>query len=139
MEDRDYSFIATGNVDACRFVKIDTAGDGKCAQASTNERPIGISEDGSRQAPGTAADDGHLAIATENVAIYGPGRKCLLDIAGTVTAGTYLKSDSSGKGVAALTTGTVVQEHGAVALQAGVSGQRILVEVRCFPFLPAVS
>lgn len=140
MNARDLNLKATGNVSPCRFVKIDTTSDGDCAQASTNERTIGIAQDGTRNAPGTAADDGFLAVSGETVPIYGPGRICLLELgSGGATRGGRLKSDNTGKGVASATTGTTVQEVGAVALQSGAAGVKILVRVEQYPYLPAVA
>lgn len=139
--DRDFDFNlnATGNVSPCRFVKLDTSADGSCAAAGANEATIGISGDGSRIAPGTPGDDGFIAVAGETVGAFGPGRKCLLELGGTVTRGDRLRSGSGGVGVAAATTGTTLQEVGARALQSGVSGQRILVLVEQYPYRPALS
>lgn len=139
MTDHDFNLKATGNVTGCRFVKIDTTSDGDCAAAGANEGTIGISQEGTRNAPGTAADDGFLAIAGETVPIYGPGRKCLLELGGTVARGARIKAGSAGVGITSAVTGTTVQEIGARALQSGVSGQKILVLIEMYPYLPAVA
>ena len=57
----------------------------------------------------------------------------------TVTRDGWIKSDADGKGVAAATTGTTVQQIGARALQSGISGQKILVYVWPMPHLPAAA
>lgn len=139
--DRDFDFnlTATGNVSPCRFVKLGVAADETGTAAGANEAVIGISGDGSRNAPGTAGDDGFIAVAGETIPVFGPGRKCLLELGGTVTRGDRLKSGAAGVGVAAATTGTTRQECGAVALQSGVSGQKVLVVIIPDTFFPALS
>jgi hypothetical protein len=137
--DCDFTLVATGNISQCRFVKVATSADETCTQAVANEITVGITSDGTRNAPGTLADDGFIAIAGEQTPIFGTGRKCLLELGGTIVRGDRLKSDANGKGVAALTTGTTVQEVGARALQSGISGQRVLVLVEQYPFRPALS
>ncbi len=135
----DFNLNATGNVSPCRFVKLDTTADLSCAAAGSNEAVVGISGEGSRIAPGTPGDDGYIAIATETVPVFGPGRKCLLELGGTVTRGDRLKSGAAGVGVAAATTGTTRQEIGAVALQSGISGQKILVVIQPYTAFVALS
>lgn len=123
------SFKANGNIGPSRFVKMDTTYDGRVTQAGTAEKIIGVSQEGSRRAPGTPWDDGYAAIAGEDLKVYCQGAECLLELGGTVAPGDRLKSDSSGKGVV---TTTDQNEWGAIAMTAGVSGQ--LIKVRVDPF-----
>jgi hypothetical protein len=117
---------ATGNVKPLRFLIASTTTDNQVTQASgTSSRIVGISGPGTRYPPWSALDDGFHAIAGENVEVFKPPMKeAYLQLGGTVTAGDLLTSDSDGQGV----TGTTGQQTGARAMQAGVSGQSILVQ-----------
>lgn len=138
--DCDLSLVSTGNVVGCRFVKLATSADGAGTAAGANERTIGISGEGTRNAPGTAADDGYLAIAGETIPAFGAGKKCLLELGGTVVRGDYVKSGAAGVGITSATTGATMQNVGAIALQSGVSGQKILVQVLPpTPYYPALA
>jgi hypothetical protein len=120
------SMKANGNITMSRFVRIDTSGDGLVVQAGTGEKCFGVSQAGSRRVPYSSLDDGYAAIAGEDLEVFGIGEECWLEIGGTVTVGDRLKSDTDGKGV---TTTTNLDEWGAVARQAGTSGQLIRVQV----------
>lgn len=140
--DRDFDFtlVATGNISPCRIVKLATSADGAGTAAGANERAIGISGTGTRGAPGTPADDGFLAISGESVPVFGPGRKCLLELGGTVVRGDYIKAGAAGVGITSATTGATMQNVIAVALQSGVSGDKVLVVVLPpTPYYPALS
>lgn len=122
----NHTKVATGNITMSRFVKLSTTLDGKCTQAGTGEKIFGISQQGSRNTPYGALDDGFAAIAGENVQIYGPGDDgAVLELGGTVAAFDRLKSDTNGKGVVTVTN---LDEYGAIALVAGTSGQLIPVQ-----------
>lgn len=121
------SYVANGNIKPCRAVRLDTSAEGKVITGSaTNQKIIGVSQEGSRRAPGSDSDDGYCAKAGENVKVYGPGSRCLLALGGTVTIDDRLECDSDGAGV---TTTTDNEAIFARALQSGVSGQQIMVEV----------
>lgn len=137
----DLSLKATGNITPSSFVKIDTTSDGDCALAGSNDETIGISAEHTRNAPGTAADDGYTAISGESVAIYGPGQICLLKVgSGGLARGGKVISDGSGLGVAAATTGTAIQWIGARALQTVAQNGFCLVRVcESFAYRPALS
>lgn len=135
----DLTLTAGGNIGPCLFAKLSTSADFTALVAGANEVTIGITDEGSRNAPGTAADDGLMAVAGENINVFGPGRVCLLTLGGTVARGARIKSDANGAGVTVATTGTTVQEYGAIALQSGTSGQKIRVRVTQGAIRPALA
>lgn len=119
-----FSKIANGNIAPCRFVRLDTSNEGRVVQSGAGEDIWGISQPYERRH--TLLSDGYAAIAGENVNVIGPGDdEALLDLGGTVSVGDYLKADANGKGVVGSTD---KDKTGAVALTAGVSGDRIKVK-----------
>lgn len=121
-----YTKVANGNISPSRFVILGS-GDKVTQASAATTRLYGISGMGTRNTPLSPLDDGYHAIADENCMIYGPPEKdVILELGGTVTAGASLTSDASGKGVAT-TAGT--DFVGAVAMEAGVSGDLIRVQV----------
>lgn len=135
------NWMAGGIIRPCRFVKIQTDGVREVLEADANERVIGISQEGSRKAPGTAADDGYAAIDGDQVTVYShDGQECNLMIgSGGITAGALIKSDADGQGVAAATTGTTAQNVGAIALESASAGEfcrvRIFLQYSIYPAL----
>jgi hypothetical protein len=125
---------ASGNINPCRFVKI--SGSNTVAECDANEMAIGISGDGTNFPPITDTGitvSGYHASAGQTVDIKGDGDICLLEVGEVVAAGARLKSDADGKGVAIATSGTTVQQFGAVALQASAAaGEKILVQVTTY-------
>lgn len=124
------NLIARGTIRPCRFVTLDASNDFSVVESDANSQIIGISQEGSNYPPlndlnltDVAADSG------DPIQIYGDGDTCLLQIGGNVTRGNRLKSDADGQGVAIASTGTTIQQIGAVALQSGTSGQKIRVQV----------
>lgn len=122
-----FSGRAGGNIAPCRFVKrTASSGEPVITQCGSNEAPWGIGPSGTRRQALTGWDDGYAAISGDTVNVIGPGDdEALLEIAGTIAAGGYIKSDADGKGVAA---GTDKDHVGAVALVSGVSGELIRVK-----------
>ena len=123
------SRVAAGNIAPSRFVTPSTSADNKVTQATAGQAVCGISHVGVRNVPGSSLglDDGYHAIAGENCGVHEPPESwVLLELGGTVTRGDYLKSDGSGKGVAATTD---KDAYGARALRSGVSGELIPVQV----------
>ena len=130
-------YLASGDIQPCRFVKTDA--DFSIAEANANEKLFGISQEGTRTAPIPDTSETLAAKVGEECRVFQDGEVCLLQLGDTVTADQDLKSDSDGAGVPALTTGTTVQQIGAVALQGGAVGEKILVRVRIDSKLPAVA
>ncbi len=121
-----YTKVANGNVAPSRFVKLDTTTEGRVLQATAGDKIYGISQQGTRNTPYGALDDGFAAIAGENLNIYGPPEKdVLLELGGTVTRGDSLKSDANGKGVTTTSTGDWI---GAIALDSGATGDLIPIQ-----------
>lgn len=117
-----FSKIAGGNVSPCRFVKLQTDNTVVHATAST-DNIWGITQPAVHRFPLSGWDDGFAAIATEMVNIFGPGDDmCDIELVGTVTIGAYLTASTSGKAIA---TTTDKDQVGAIAQQAGVSGDII--------------
>lgn len=122
-----FSGIAGGNISPSRFVvKTSSSGEPIITQCGTNGEIFGISQASTRKAPLTGLDDGYAAIAGETLNVIGPGDDAAqLEIAGTITAGMYLKSDTDGKGVEASADKDRV---GAQAQEDGVAGDLIKVK-----------
>lgn len=118
---------AKGNIAPSRFVKQDTSNAFGVLQCGAGDKVFGISHQSTRRIPYGALDDGYAAIDGEDLSVYAGLEVCLLEIGGTVAIGDRLKADANGKGV---TTTTNLDESGAIALEAGTSGQLITVEVR---------
>ncbi len=126
-----YSKVPGGNIEPSTFVKLSTTADGQVLQCGAGEKVFGISQPCSRRIALDPYDTGSTVYAgiagDPAINIYGPGDPgVLLRLAGTVSAGGYIKSDGSGYGVAATTD---KDAYGARALCAGASGQLIPVEV----------
>ena len=120
------SFMASGDIRPSRFVTI--SGDHQVAESNANDKIIGISQQGTRDAPIPSASA--LAAASgETLKVYGDTQECSLELGVTVTAGMDLKSDADGQGVA-ITQGATNQEVGATALACGVSGDIVRVQVQ---------
>jgi hypothetical protein len=119
------SKLAGGTIRPARFVKYGTS-EGTVLEADAAEQIFGVSQKEQRRLA-TFLSDGNAAISGEIVGVHGPGEVCYLEIAGTITLGTRLKSDADGKGVGSVADD---EEYGAVAEQSGVSGDLILVRVQ---------
>lgn len=123
-ESRSAGGIAEGTIRPMRFVKIGSD-DGDVLECDAGDRPIGISFKGTRRSD-YVSDDGAAANAGEPISYYTVSARCFLTIAGTVTAGTRLKSDNDGKGVA---VSADADFWGAIAERDGVAGEHIPVTV----------
>lgn len=116
------AFKANGTIRRCRFVKQDTSADNLVLEADANEAIVGISDESAQDAPIPNAS-ANAAEAGDMLRIYTIGKVCLLEVGtGGWTPGAELKSDADGKGVLVATTGTTIQEIGAIALKTGVAG-----------------
>ena len=125
------SLVAGGNVNPCRFIKLDSSADFQAvlATAATDDL-FGISQDAQRTAPITGASD-YAAVSGESLPHYENGSVCLLELgSGGATRGNLLVSDGSGKGVVAASSGTALQCIGAQALESGSAGEFIRVKIQ---------
>lgn len=120
------SFRASGNISPSRFVTL--SGEQTVAQAGDNQEIIGVAQEGSNKAPlQDYVSTVYAAETGQQLEVYSTGELCLVEAGAAITAGQLLKSDSQGRAVPVATTGTVIQNYGAVALQsATAAGQKIL-------------
>lgn len=135
-------FTAAGTIRRARFVNVYASANHQIEEADANDRTIGIATDSGRAAaiPAETADPPEAAQAGEQVLVHFPGEIALLEIgSGGCTAGGELKSDADGKGVARATTGTTVQEVGAVALETAGEGELAKVLVVYYSHRPALA
>jgi hypothetical protein len=129
-------FLASAAIYPSRFVYHTAGSRGYCEQATASTPIIGVSQEGTQEAPGTAADSGYAATAGRQVKVYGPGKVALLKCGGTVSAGNRLTADASGQGVA-FAASTALQYIGGIALSNGVDGAFIPVLVMPFDAVTA--
>lgn len=129
--------VAYNQIPPSRFVKNFTTQVNGVLIADANAAVEGISQQAARTAPIPGAST--LAADTgESLSVYTAGCECQLEAGAVIVAGDYLKSDSVGRGVPSLTTGTVLQNVGAVARQAAAgAGELIRVEVLIESVMPA--
>jgi len=132
------SYRSRGTINPARFVVGSAYADDSVEQATANARTIGVAQEWSHDAPipGASTD---AATSGEQVKVYDLGETCLLELGGTVSRFGLLKADNDGKGVAVATTGTTIQQIGAQALQAGVSGNLVRVQVLFYSERPALA
>lgn len=124
------SLIAGGNVNPCRFIKLDTTNHQAILAAAATDNIFGVSMDAQRTAPITGAAD-YVAVSGESLPHYEDGDVCLLEIgSGGCTAGDLLVSDSVGKGVVAAASGTALQCIGAQTLETAAAGEFARVKVK---------
>lgn len=143
MPERNQSppLTAGGNITTHSFVKLSTSADHTALQAGDNEFVIGVSQVGTEDPPGVTGSGTYAATAGKHLQIFGLGDSNLLLRLGSggCTRGDLLKSDASGNAVAAATTGTTVQNIGAIALESGSEGELVQVQVLIFKHRPALS
>ena len=134
------NFHANGNISPARFVRMDTTTPDNMSvlQAGANAGIIGVSTVAGREAPIPAVSTMYAAQAGDQINVHGLNEFCLLEAGGTVACGDELIADSDGKGVARATSGTTIQMVGAIALEAGSSGNLIRVQVCRYALRPAL-
>jgi len=136
----ELQLTARGNIAPFRFVRVDTSSENGCVQAGDNTDIIGIAQGGTNKPEVAGLISAQYAAENgQPVRVAGVGAVTLLEVGGNVTAGQYLKSDANGKGVPVATTGTVIQNYGAMALQSGSAGSIIRVMVIIGKVRPALS
>lgn len=132
--------VAGGDIYPARFVKLSSSADHTVLQGTDNSELIGISQSGSNKAPlSDLVSTAKAAEAGQNLQIFTEGDVCLLEAGATITRGNLLKSDANGKGVPIATSGTTIQNYGAVALENGANGELIKVQVRFGKVRPALA
>ncbi len=119
------SFRASANISPSRFVKV--SGAKTVAQTGANEEILGVAQEGSNKAPlQDLVSTVYAAETGQSLSVYSEGELCLVEAGGTINAGNLLESDANGKAVAATLTGTTIRNYGAVALEGGAAGDKIL-------------
>lgn len=120
------TFRAADNTMPSRFVSLVSGGTNSAAESSDNAEIIGVSQEGTRSFPQQSVMGELAATTDETFACYSVGEVCLVVAGAAFNVGTLLKSDSDGRAVPIATTGTTIQNYGAVALeQATAAGQKI--------------
>lgn len=129
----ELNFVAAGQINQARFVTPVAGAINNVAQSVTNDSPIGISGLGTRRDPDPDFAAGSsalaLAIAGDPIEVNTHGEYCLLELAASASGGQYLRPDDQGKGIVANTSTSPISFYGARALQDGVAGDFILVQV----------
>jgi hypothetical protein len=123
------SFRAGGNIIPSRFVTL--TNNATVTQAGDNQEIVGVAFEGTQKAPlQDYVSTLYAAETGQSVAVYSVGEVCLVEAGGSISAGNLLKSDSQGRAVPIATSGTTIQNYGAVALDgATAAGQKIRVLV----------
>ena len=131
MSGNSTNFVAGGTIRPSRFVKIDTSADYRVIEATANDALIGISQVGTNRAPlSDVVSTSNAAVVNEQLKVYGFADFALLEAGAAIANGEFLKSDSVGRGIPSLLTGTVSQNVGAIALEtASAAGEMIRVQV----------
>lgn len=119
------SFRAGGDIAPSRFVRL--SAEHQVVPSGDNAEIIGVAQEGSRQAP--LADYVSTVLAAQagdSLEVYSAGEVCLVEAGAAISAGNLLKSNANGQAVPIATSGTTIQNYGAVALQAATAaGQKI--------------
>jgi len=131
MSGQSPNYVAGGTIRPSRFVKIDTSADDRVVEATANDALAGVAQVGTNRVPlSDLVSTSNAAIAGEQLKVYGEGDFCHLEAGAAIANGELLKSDSVGRGVPALTTGTTSQNVGARALEtASAAGELVRVQV----------
>lgn len=120
---------ANGDIYPCRFVKLDGTVNNAVIQAEEGDLIIGVSQAGTQDAPVPLNTSGLAASQYKNVQVFTPTQTCLLELGAAVTTERRLKSDSNGKGTPVVGGNASMENWGAIALEVGSSGEKVMVYV----------
>lgn len=134
MSFENVSYTSGGNISPSRFVSMSAGNPYTAVQCDGSLEPVGISQKWLELYNAT-----YHATSGRPVSVLGVGATALLELGGTVSAGDFIKSDSSGKGVKASLTLSSHQSVGARALDNGFSGEKIEVRVELFSGVQGVA
>lgn len=155
--DLDFSLAPSETIYGCRAIKLDVATAGACYLGSLNSMCVGVTPQQSQLAPGQIGNTSYPYILGEPqtdsdfppgssgglIPVYGPGRRCLIDIdpnfAGQIRPGSLIISGNSGYGTLATPTGAWNQWIIGIATSFANGGQSCNVKVVIFPWLPTGS
>ncbi len=128
------ALVANGNIFPSRFVTPTTSTDHRGQQATANSPIIGITRDETNRPPivdPAITNPGYHAIAGEPIRMIGDGEIGYIQSGDAITAGDRLKSDANGKAIPIATTGDVLQQVGAIALESAAAADlKIRVQVQ---------
>ena len=121
------TYISGGNIEPCVFLAPGT-GDNTAVQANATSKVIGVSPNTTRAFPdSTNSGTQYAAVAGDPIASFEIGDFCWLKIGtGGCSAGSFLKPDANGYGVAATTTG---DKYYAVSREAHAAGEIAWVQL----------
>lgn len=136
----ELQLVARGNIAPFRFVRVDTTTENGCVQAGDNTDVIGVAQGGTNKPEVSGLITAEYAAENgQPIRVAGVGAITLVEAGATVTPGQYLKSDANGRAVPVATSGTVIQNYGAIALQGGTAGSLIRVMVVIGKVRPALT
>lgn len=155
-EDFDFSLAPSEVIYPCRVIRLDPANQDQCYQGNYNGMGIGVSAQQSANAPGqigvsapyplatpAASLTGFLTGSSQNVPVYGEGRKCLIDVdpnfGGQIKPNDLVISSNSGYARKASPFGPWNQWVIGIALSFANSGQSLNLCVKIFPWQPTGS
>lgn len=131
------NFIAGGDISPCRFVKAGAA-DFTVLQADANAAIIGVSQEGTRRAPGLDGSDTLAAIAGEGLEVHGLGEECLIEASGVIARFSYVAADADGKAVLVNTGAAGDKEVGGQLLEdATADGHKVRMLIKPFRYTEA--
>lgn len=140
------SFLANGNIQPCCPVKLDRTSASTSHMviqaAAVTDQLIGISQEGSHDAPGVGSGTALAAKQGQQLVVYGPGEECLVYAVGAITQGDELiyatetgptGSDYAGVTLVGVSTGTLsgtLQYSIGQALETAADGTKFRMTVR---------
>lgn len=133
---RSLGVSSNGDIRVSRIVTIVAGGNLLVEEADANEICFGVAHEG--DFTNDSAYAGLAAKSGDEIQIYKSG-VCKVVAGGTVDEGELIKSDADGRAVAALATGTVVQQVLGVCCKAAAVGEMCEVDIRPQALLPAVA
>ncbi len=140
MSATELQLTARGNILPFRFVRVDASSENGCLQAADNTDIIGVAQSGANKPEISGMVSAQYAAESgQPVRVQGIGSIAMVECGGNVTPGQYLKSDSQGRAVGVATTGTTIQNYGAVALQGGTAGSIVRAMVIIGKVRPALT
>ena len=118
------SYNAGGDISPSRFVKLSTTADNTVIQAVADDEAIGVSHQGSLDAPIPGVTP--LA-ARENqpCQVFGADEPCEIEAGGAIASGDKLKPDADGKAVVA----GAGDAYSAIARSAAAAGESVAATV----------
>jgi len=128
------AFVAGGDINPARFVKLSTTSDFTVLQSGAGDEIIGVAQEGSLAPPGIAEALGssqtYLAAKSgKTLKVFGLGDVCVVTAgSGGCTAGSKVKADADGKAVN-VGTASGTFNVGGIALQTVNAGEKCLIQV----------